>query len=163
MIASFTEGRVRLRAAALRDPEKLRQVEDTIRSQDGVLHTLANPRTGSLLVEYDPERIPRQNLFMAAELLEKELGLSREKPERRKKTVQLITPGTELMLLAGALGFSMLGGVVSKRLHVAAGALFLLAAGRHLYSRRRRFPLPRWIFAGVQRGCGCAKKAGASA
>lgn len=158
MIASFMEGRVRLRTDALKDPEKLRMVEDTIKSQNGVLSTLANPRTGSLLVEYDPERIPKETLLMAAGMLEKELGLCPEEPRRGKKMLQIINPGAELLLLTGTLGFSMLGGVVNKRLHVAAGVLFLLLCGKHLYSRRRSLPLPRLGFSGPQRRCGCAKK-----
>ena len=158
MIASFVEGRVRLRADALKDPEKLQLVESMVKSQDGVLSTTANPRTGSLLVEYDPNLIPKETLLLAAQALEKELGLVPEVHKQEKKQIQLVNPKAEMLLLAGSLGVSLLGGVVSKRLHVAAGAFFLLVCGRHLYSRRRRFPMPSWVASGLKPGCGCAKK-----
>ena len=158
MIASFIEGRVRLRADALRNPEKLQLLEDAVKAQDGVLSTLANPRTGSLLVEYDPARVPRENLIMAAELLEQELGLAPDTKKEGKKLVQLMNPKAEMALLAGSLAFTMLGGVVNKRLHLAAGGLFLLACAGHLYSHRRHLPLPVWLASAKRPRCGCAKK-----
>ena len=158
MIASFIEGRVRLRANALKNPEKLKQLEDAVKAHDGVLGTFANPRTGSLLVEYDPTRVPKENLLMAAELLKQELGLAPEAKKEGKKLVQLMNPKAEMALLTGSLAFTMLGGVVNKRLHLAAGGLFLLACAGHLYSRGRRFPLPAWLASAKKPRCGCAKK-----
>ena len=158
MIASFIDGRVRLRTEALKNPETLSVVENAVKAREGVLSTRANPRTGSLLVEYDPERISREDLLVAAELLNKELGLSSESGKEKGPLLRLCEPRSELLLLGGSLGITLLGGLVSKRLHLAAGGAFLLFCGKHLYDRRRRFPLPRWATeVGLASRCACKR------
>lgn len=150
MIASFIEGRVRLRADALKDPEKLQMVENAVKSYDGVLSTRANPRTGSLLVEYDPRVIPTETLQVAAEALGKELNEQPAELKSGRASLRLMDPKTEMLLLTGSMGFTLLGGVLSKQVHVAAGVLFALLCGKHMYNRRRFIPVPHWTGSGVE-------------
>lgn len=152
MIASFVEGRVRLRAEALKEPEKLQMVENAVKSYNGVFNTQANPRTGSLLVEYDPQVIPRETLYLATEALGKEFDVQpgEQKGKVAMASLRLIDPKTEMLLLTGSMGFTLLGGVVSKQLHVAAGVLFALLCGKHIYNRRRCIPVPHWTSSGVE-------------
>ncbi len=70
MISSFIDGRVRIRCDALRNPEAAAAIEGTLRETPGVLSATANPRTGGLLVEYDPEAVTQEQLLEAAKMLD---------------------------------------------------------------------------------------------
>ena len=141
MITSFFDGRVRIRAHALRNPEKMALVENTIKAQDGVFSTVANLRTGSLLVEYDPQVISREMLDMAAQALQAQL----EEPAPAKKAkgcpvslTKLLDSKLEMGLLTAAFGCTLFGGMLNKRMHIGAGLLFYLLTAKHMYSRRKR-------------------------
>ncbi len=57
-IAAFTEGRLRVYNDALKGNEKLAaQVEEYVLSFTGVKTAQANTLTGSLLIEYDPQKL----------------------------------------------------------------------------------------------------------
>ncbi|MDR2745756.1 MAG: cation transporter, partial [Desulfovibrio sp.] len=66
MIASFFDGRVRIRADALKKPENLDMARSLVQARPGVLKVESNARTGSLLVHYDPAVITRETLTGAA-------------------------------------------------------------------------------------------------
>ncbi len=146
MIASFIDGRVRLRHEALKDSAKMSMVEAFVKSQNGVLSTISNPRTGSLLVEYDPGKIPRASLMLAAQALRAQLGIPSDdgcvgEGERRKKAEGcilsvLLNHKSEMLLLTGSMAATLVGGVANRRLHLAAGALFALLTAGHMYKRR---------------------------
>lgn len=53
-VRSFTEGRVRVRHAALEDPALAGMAADALKAVPGVLGAEINPRTGSALISYDP-------------------------------------------------------------------------------------------------------------
>ncbi|MDR2161029.1 MAG: hypothetical protein LBO77_02665 [Desulfovibrio sp.] len=74
MISSFFDGRVRIRSRALSDPATLESVTRLLEAQPGVRRIAANARTGSLLVEYDPQILSREKVQMAMETLSAHLG-----------------------------------------------------------------------------------------
>ena len=137
MIASFYDGRVRIRMEALRNPANMVMVENFIKGQDGVLEIVANPRTGSLLVLYDPEKIPRDTLLSAAQALEAQLPASGGPARKHCGCCKPFSRKTETGLLAGLYAATLAGGFVSSRVHVTAALLFTALAGLHLYNRRQ--------------------------
>ncbi len=63
-IASFLDGRIRFRHAALHDPDVAARLHDYLTtSLPGVRSARVNSRTGSLLLEYDPEVLDRSTLL----------------------------------------------------------------------------------------------------
>ena len=58
-ITSFVGGRVRLRHPSLKRAEDAEQVRGFLASLPGMLRVTVNSRTGSLLLEYDPDQISR--------------------------------------------------------------------------------------------------------
>lgn len=165
MIASFIDGRVRIRTAALRNPATLAMVENVIRAREGVRSVQSNPRTGSLLVEYDPEVIPRSALLEAAKALEDQLAPAgaekasdAEKPSGKRRrwgrlwsvggkggnpseicvpSGRIISRRAENLLLGSMYAATLAGGLVNRRAHVGFGVLFTLLAGAHVFARRR--------------------------
>ena len=138
MIASFYDGRVRIRTEALKDPDNMALVENFIKGQDGVIDIAANPTTGSLLVYYDPEKIPRDTLMAAAQALEAQLPQARQaKKKTARKACMPFSRKTETALLVGLYGATLAGGFVSTRVHIAAASLFTVLAGLHVYNRRK--------------------------
>ncbi|MDR1685237.1 MAG: hypothetical protein LBR82_02145 [Desulfovibrio sp.] len=70
MIASFIDGRVRIRAEALKQAEIMSMAKSLAQSRQGVLKVEGNVGTGSLLVHYDPAVITRETLLETAKILE---------------------------------------------------------------------------------------------
>ncbi len=60
MICSFIQGRVRIRDARFKDEETAQMVSRMIGEYPGVSTVKANPRTGSLLIEYDPAELDQE-------------------------------------------------------------------------------------------------------
>lgn len=56
-VVHFTPGRLRMRVARLKDnPALANQVQDLLTNVEGVDNVKANPLTGSLLIQYNPEQ-----------------------------------------------------------------------------------------------------------
>ncbi len=67
-IKSFTEGRLRVASPLFASSPKLRaQAEEYVRSFTGVTKAEANPLTGSLLIEYTPEKLRTKPKLAALE------------------------------------------------------------------------------------------------
>ena len=138
MIASFFDGRVRIRRDELKNFETMDAVISLIRAQDGVIDLVPNRRTGSLVVTYDPEKIPRETIMDVAAMFEKQFGLEKQEDQPQKSTRRKkLSPLAETGLLAGVYSLTMLSGFVSKRAHVFAALLFTGLAITHVYTRRR--------------------------
>lgn len=144
MIASFIDGRVRIRRDELKDPATMELVMGFIRARDGIFDLVPNPRTGSLVVTYDPEIIPRESLLEAAAALEKQLGPMRKPKAKkaaggkgRKGGVGTLSPLAETGLLAGLYGLTLITGFIGKRAHFVGAALFTGLTIAHVYSRRK--------------------------
>lgn len=65
-ITSFVDGRVRLRHPSLKRAEDAELVRGFLASLPGILRVTVNSRTGSLLLEYDPDQISREDLVALA-------------------------------------------------------------------------------------------------
>jgi hypothetical protein len=68
MIESFIEGRVRLRSPLLADAALAERAGPEFLKIEGVRKAEVNPRTRSLLLEYDKTRLPLPLLMQAAPL-----------------------------------------------------------------------------------------------
>ncbi len=156
MIASFVEGRIRLRASILTNPESMNQILAIVGRQDGVLESTANCRTGSLLILYDPQRIGTETLLAAVTIMENFLAAEEKKhpvaPPKNNvsNAARAIFDGlrhaygcgrkgrTELRLLGLSGLFNLAGLLFSRRVHVAAGTVFAVLAARHMLQHRGR-------------------------
>jgi len=142
MIVSFFDGRIRIRREELKNPETMDVVATLIRSQDGILELVPNHKTGSLVVVYDPEKVPRETLLDAATTLENQFALVEKKAKKSTKKLsrkdgKRLSPLAETGLLVGLYSLTLLSGFVSKRVHVLGALLFTGAAAAHVYTRRR--------------------------
>lgn len=138
MIASFIDGRVRIRHGALKDPATMDMVMRLVKARDGILDLVPNPGTGSLLVTYDPEKISRETLIRAAEILEQQLGPASGKRSPGRRKGGKLSPLAETGILAGLYGLTVASGLVSKRVHVLSALLFTALTGTHVYNRKNR-------------------------
>mgnify|MGYP003261822130 CR=1 FL=1 len=138
-VTSFMDGRARLRHPALKNAEQGERVRSLLASMPGMLNVTVNSRTGSLLLEYDPARISREDLLSLAGQWEAYVvqpdGDAR--PKRRLDRADAIRFANRGMLatFAASLAFGLAG---RERVHVVAGGLFLLFNLAHLYTYRNR-------------------------
>ncbi len=66
-VRSFVDGRVRIRHPALRREDVLHTALQEIQAISGVQSVEGNSTSGSVLITYDSERIPRERLFAVGE------------------------------------------------------------------------------------------------
>lgn len=77
LIASSLPGRLRLRHRALRNSAQLDILHAAVARWRGVITVTANPRTGSLLIQYDPARLaPARIEARTSAAAEKIMGIS---------------------------------------------------------------------------------------
>ncbi|MDR1165280.1 MAG: hypothetical protein LBO66_05305 [Deltaproteobacteria bacterium] len=143
MIVSSIRGRLRLRAAAFENPDlPLGEAKNC----PGVLSVNHNPRTGSLLITYDPEEL---NPIMAGALLEKldpeafETYLQSLASPEKPASSPLPSLGLKGDSLGLSLVFTLLTLVVTgfagnKKIHAIVGMAFLEMVAQHLYKYRKR-------------------------
>ncbi len=145
-IVSFIDGRVRLRHPALEQPRFMETVCAFLQGVDGVASVQGNPRTGSLLIFYDPEKLSRGEILdlaaQGAAFLElspvgkgKE-GSACDKLEKfflGRKATKLVSR----VLLASLL--CTLGGTAAGAgtVHKMAGMVFSLACLQHVAAHRK--------------------------
>ena len=136
MVTSHIDGRIRLRSASLRDPDAARKAEAALTQKSGVRRATANPRTGSMLVEYDSGALTRDDVVEAAGLPAKE-DAQIAAPKRRRTKAENMRIAKRGML---ASGFAMLvfAAADRERAHILAGGAFLVFNAYHLYTYRRR-------------------------
>jgi hypothetical protein len=141
MIASYIDGRIRLRARALTNPQTLLGLARMIESRPGVRRISTNARTGSLLLEYEPDVLSRAALLAAVTVLEASCGGedAEDSPAGQRKTIRSArTRRAELRLLGLSAGLCASSLLFSRRLHAGAGLAFLLLAARHTFQYRDR-------------------------
>ncbi|MDR2077105.1 MAG: hypothetical protein LBP61_09305 [Desulfovibrio sp.] len=137
MIASFIDGRVRIRAGALKQAGNMAAAKSLVEAGPGVLKVEGNLRTGSLLVYYDPAILPRETLLGAASLLEERFGDAR-RGGGAKIAPRPFSRETEIFLLFLSYGGTLAGLLLDRRLHVLSGLAFSLLTGLHVCARRRK-------------------------
>ena len=140
-ITSFIDGRVRVRHPALRLEKNTFPLRELLGMLPGVRQIAINSRTGSLLLEYDPHQLSREDLlslgsqwdaFSAAETPQHHpkkgiLGLTRAQAIRYTNRGMLLS-------LAASIGFAAIG---RERGHVIAGGIFLLLNAFHLHTFKK--------------------------
>lgn len=138
MITSFFDGRLRLRDEALKDKANMALVTGLLSGRDGVLRLEPNARTGSLLIEYDQEKISRETLLQAGIILESQLAAAKPAKTVRAKKAKCspFSPAQESLLLCALYALTAVTGFGPKRLHVLLGTGFAVLAGMHLYDRK---------------------------
>lgn len=62
IVTSFFPGRIRLREAVFKDPVIVEECIKILKSSDAVKNIQNNYTTGSVLLEYDPDKIPLEKL-----------------------------------------------------------------------------------------------------
>lgn len=72
MICSFIPGRVRIRTPRFKDPDLASTAATLLREQPCVRKVTANPETGSLLIEYDPEKLDMEAALKVLEQIDPE-------------------------------------------------------------------------------------------
>ena len=147
MLTHVTDGRARLRHAAFKG-ERAEEIAAMLRTRPGITGVTANPRTGGLLVHFEPEALRIEEL---AEELERMLPpvkpadardaaapsvglgdcLSRLVGQRQEQR-RLVKRGM-LLAMSGALAVL----AVSNRAHAVLGGAFVLLAAAHLRQNRR--------------------------
>ena len=63
MITSFFPGRVRLRAPVFKEADLVEKARSILEKSDAVKKIEHNPLTGSVLIEYTPDKIPMEKLL----------------------------------------------------------------------------------------------------
>lgn len=71
MIESFAEGRIRLRSILFRNKDTHELLHTILRNIEGVSTITFNIKTNSILIEYDPKRIPLAIIMNAVPLFKR--------------------------------------------------------------------------------------------
>jgi hypothetical protein len=143
-IAHAIPGRVRLQIASLhQDAVRAAETEQRLLELPGIDYVRANPKTGSLVVEYDPELAGSLNVLgMIAEAIG--VTISEETFRPREHSPDYITAEEAAERVRGLVDdvnarVAQAAGGLDLRI-VVPGALFCLGVGVFLGSRRRRMP-----------------------
>lgn len=151
MITSFIEGRIRIKDAALKNPATMQTVLTLIQAEEGISSAVPNPKTGSILVRYDPEKISKEMLLEAAAMMEQHLpktdkakgqkaSLLRKGSENCRQLISL-TPTGESLLLGGLCLLTAVSGFFGKRTHMTIGLAFIALCSLHLYKRKNHLKI----------------------
>jgi len=62
MVTSFFPGRIRLRASVFKDPVIIEECLKILKASDAVTNVQNNYTTGSVLLEYNPSKVPMDKL-----------------------------------------------------------------------------------------------------
>jgi hypothetical protein len=136
MVTSHIDGRIRLRSASLRDPDIARQASLALDSKSGVRSVAANTRTGSLLVEYDPESLTSEDILQAV-ALPKEAERTAPAPTRRRSRAENMRVAKRGMLVS-MVALLAFAAADRERAHIIAGGMFVVFNAYHVYGYRRR-------------------------
>jgi hypothetical protein len=89
MIESFIEGRVRLRSPLFADRAFAERLRSGLLKIDGVYKAETNPRTNSLLLEYDKKRLSLARLMQASSLFTRLNELMELPAEKRVSALEV--------------------------------------------------------------------------
>lgn len=150
-VRSYMPGRIRLRHPALKSPEAVSALKEFLEKMDGVTALEVNPRVGSLLLYWDPEKLDIESLkAMAVMMLPKEEGAAKAAEAEKKacpfaslnplhsskavnQFVNRSMTATFLLMLSGLVPGLRLG----RQVHIAAGAAFAAFAAWHMARYRK--------------------------
>lgn len=143
-ITSNIPGRIRITDQRLTRADRAEQLRSELLAMNGVTEVTINVRTGSLLVVYSAAQSCLQGIM---ELITGMFGAAEESAGScgcSFRAAEMLAPGAPMRrkavnygMLASLLA-SMVGIVVGlKKLHYAAGFIFLAFFGIHVFERRR--------------------------
>ncbi|MDR2338996.1 MAG: hypothetical protein LBF40_02520 [Deltaproteobacteria bacterium] len=140
MIASSIPGRLRLRGEGLKDPSI---ALGGIRSLKGVNQVEHNPRTGSVLILYDPGTLDPDEAGALLSALDPELSGPVIAPEPAQDPDKGPSNGNRTMTETVGMGIALASVLVSgllrkKKLHFMAGMFLVEMIGEHLWRFRHR-------------------------
>ncbi len=139
-VKSLIDGRVRVRHPALRHEKNAAPLRELLGCLPGMNRITINPRTGSLLLEYDPSLLSREDLLSLAGHWEPVDATEKPARPRRKTSMftraRIIRHTNRIMLLslAASVGLAAMG---RERGHIVAGGIFLLFNALHLHTFRK--------------------------
>jgi hypothetical protein len=139
MIASFVEGRIRLRDEKLKNRAVVDEIQKRAAQLRGISDVSINQRTGSLLIFYDRVVL---RLEQALHILTDYFDAA--KTECRKYAVSITTNITNRKIvnlgMLASLALSMFGAALDIAvLHITAGIVFLGFLGLHLFRYKNMF------------------------
>ena len=94
MITSFFPGRVRLRAPIFKENDLVEKARAILSKSDAVKNIETNPVTGSVLIEYNPAKVPMEKLLPMQDFfakLAKEAQHFDGKAESREKISEMLS------------------------------------------------------------------------
>jgi hypothetical protein len=143
MIASQTEGRIRLRSPYLRNCELAHRLAALAVDIDGMLDVTVNPLVGSALLLYDPKILGTQELMAHAESFFALLPPISALPEstgsgtKRASVAKLIDRKTMNTSLTLSLAGTLASAYLARRIHPKLGWAFVgLTALHYLQSKK---------------------------
>jgi len=143
VIVSTLAGRIRVRSARLRSPQRADALVREVRQLAGVSDVQLNAAAGSLCVCFDPAQIEVEVLEQAIERLLAPAAVAPLVPRvrqgledvRRSATVNRVTKAG----MMGSLGVSLALAVAGrKKAHAAFGTGFVVFAALHMYRNASR-------------------------
>ena len=94
MITSFFPGRVRLRAPIFKESDLVEKARAILSKSDAVKNIETNPVTGSVLIEYNPAKVPMEKLLPMQDFfakLAKEAQHFDGRDESREKILEMLS------------------------------------------------------------------------
>lgn len=149
MIASIIPGRVRIRDARFTDPDLSATATALLREYPGIQRVTANLSTGSLLIEYDPERLDPEAAQQAlaqidpegAQWLEERSrgGPEQDGPEAAGPLAGIDREAWEYLAMTAAFVICTGSAVLrSKGLHIYSGLSLAGMTIGHMFKYRRQ-------------------------
>lgn len=146
VVTSFIEGRIRIRDEQLKSAPAAECARKALLAVPGISGVVENRRTGSLLIEYDAAVV---NIAALQGMFEAFLPPSREGGKAAPAKAagpsfsscrismdkrQMISTGLLASFLATGAGAAL----HLKKLHLAAGIVFSVIAGVHMFDKRQK-------------------------
>lgn len=154
-VASSLPGRIRLRHAALRNPDRLARLQRSIAAWPQVRAVSVNEKAGSLLISYDAAALRENDCARRCEVALAEVLPARTEvapapimngaPPRAATPAQARSGAPRVRanriakraMLASLAASLLLAAMGAKRWHIGTGIAFLHALGVHLWVHRR--------------------------
>ncbi|WP_426991556.1 HMA2 domain-containing protein [Methylomonas sp. CM2] len=137
-IVSSLPGRIRIRDKGLRDPARQTQLSRELANITAITQWQANPRTGSVVVSFDPGDTPMAELEAKLDAaVDNVLGDALTPPLLTKKRINRYNKIAMLGSLAASLALTTVRRKRWRHWHAATGYLFVANLGVHLYLYRK--------------------------
>ncbi len=144
MVASFVEGRIRIRHISLKNQDTLGKAVETLKANNGIELIKPNRNVGSLLVFYDKALTKTDEILDALHsyLWEKPIIGKNKTPNRKSGIKRPQAPiskrqAVNIGLIASLSGSLLALLVNAKTAHVQLGILFTITSLIHIYDNKK--------------------------